>query len=233
MTDNLNSESDKIKIRLDHKLEPLHNNATPVEYRVWTNKFAVFFCESKLDKADIIEPQQALLKLLDSQIAAELRGRMDYETPIFRIKQQAPLVHGTIQAMDIQTLSCFDVLDTHFRTANPIFKCHGELLKLKPNGNESFSPYMVCLKEHSEECHIHNITHEDVILLITTMHCDKEEPRKHIKRYINPSWLAVERLAENYKRSMIDKEPHKLKSPPGRNPTQGKHLNRTGPTNAK
>ena len=57
---------------------------------------------------------------------------------------------------------------------------------------------------------LHSISHEDVILLIATMHCNKEELRKDIKRYRNPTWLAVEQLAENYKRSMVDEEPHKV-----------------------
>ena len=69
---------------------------------------------------------------------------------------------------------------------------------------------MTRLKETSEECDLHNISHEDVILLIATMHCNKEELRKDIKRYRNPTWLAVEQLAENYKRSMVDEEPHKV-----------------------
>ena len=111
--------------------------------------------------------------------------------------------------MDVQTLSCFKALDTHFSTANPRFKRQGELLKLKPNRNESFSAYMARLKEHSEESNLHNITHEDVILLIATMHYIEEELGKDIKHFVNPSWLVVERLAEKYERSMIDEEPHK------------------------
>lgn len=42
----------------------------------------------------------------------------------------------------------FNALDMHIRTANPIFKCWGELLKLKPNSKKSFPAYMASLKEH-------------------------------------------------------------------------------------
>ena len=108
MTENLNSQNDKIKIWLDPKPLPLRHDATPVEYRVWTKGFKRFFGGSKLVKADIIEQQQAHLKLLDSQLAAKLRGRINDKTPIFPSKQQARLVDGTIQAMDIRTLSCFE-----------------------------------------------------------------------------------------------------------------------------
>ena len=69
---------------------------------------------------------------------------------------------------------------------------------------------MTRLKEISEECDLHNIKHEDVILLIATMHCNKEELRKDIKRYRNPTWIAVEQLTENYERSMVNEEPHKV-----------------------
>ena len=69
---------------------------------------------------------------------------------------------------------------------------------------------MTRLKETSEECDLHNISHEDVILLIATMHCNKEELRKDIKRYRNPTRLAVEQLAENYERSMVDEVSHKV-----------------------
>ena len=49
----------------------------------------------------------------------------------------------------------------------------------------------------SEECYLHSIMHRGVILLIATMHCNKEELCKDIKLYINPFWLAVEWIAEN------------------------------------
>ena len=42
------------------------------------------------------------------------------------------------------------------------------------------------------------------------MHCNKEELRKDIKRYRNPTWLVVEQPAKNYERSMVDEEPHKV-----------------------
>ena len=42
------------------------------------------------------------------------------------------------------------------------------------------------------------------------MHCNKEELRKDTKRYRNPTWIAVEQLAENYERSMDDEVPHKV-----------------------
>ena len=98
-----------------------------------------------------------------------------------------------------QGTSCFAILETLFQVSNPLFKQRSELLKLKPSQGEQFTSYMTRLKETSEECNLHNISHEDVILLIVTMHCNKEELRKDIKRYRNPTWIAVEQLAENYK----------------------------------
>ena len=68
---------------------------------------------------------------------------------------------------------------------------------------------MTRLKEMSEDCNLHNISHKDVILLIAIIHCNKEELRKDIKRYRNPTWLAVEQLAEIYERSIVGKETHK------------------------
>ena len=41
------------------------------------------------------------------------------------------------------------------------------------------------------------------------MHCNNEELRKDIRRYRNPTWIAVEQLAENYERSIVNEEPHK------------------------
>ena len=80
-----------------------------------------------------------------------------------------------------QGTSCFAILETHFQVSNPLFKRRSELLKLKPTQGEQFTSYMNRLKETSEECDLQNISHEDVILLIATMHCNKEELRKDIK----------------------------------------------------
>ena len=109
-----------------------------------------------------------------------------------------------------QGTSCFAILETHFQVSNPLFKRRSELLKLKPSQGEQFTSYMTRLKETSEECDLHNISHEDVILLMATMHCNKEDLRKDIKRYRNPTWIAVGQLAENYERSMVNEEPHKV-----------------------
>ena len=54
--------TDKVKIRKYFKPETLTNNATPVEFRIWTKEFKVFFRSSNLGKGDRIEQQQALIK---------------------------------------------------------------------------------------------------------------------------------------------------------------------------
>ena len=45
----------------------------------------------------------------------------------------------------------------------------------------------VLYDQAKKESDLHNILHEDVILLIATMHCNKEEQGKDIKRYTNPT----------------------------------------------
>ena len=90
------------------------------------------------------------------------------------------------------------VVDAHFQINNLIFKHRSELIKPNKPG-EQFTSYMTRLKETTEECNLQNISHKDVILLIATIHRNTEELRKEIKRYRNPTWLAVEQLAENYK----------------------------------
>ena len=145
-------------------------------------------------------------------MAAKLRGKIDDDTPVFTEAAVAHNMAGEAVPMAArpQGTSCFAILETHFQVSNPLFKRRSELLKLKPTKGEQFTSYMTRLKETSEECDLHNISHEDVILLIATMQCNKEELRKDIKRYRNPTWLAVEQLAENYERSMVNEEPHKV-----------------------
>ena len=79
-------EIDKVKIRTDLNPETLTNDATPVEFRIWTKEFKVFFRSSNLGKGDKIKQQQALIKLIDSVLAAKVRGK---------ILRQHPRVHGS------------------------------------------------------------------------------------------------------------------------------------------
>ena len=58
-------ETDKVKIRVDLKPETLTNDATPLEFRIWTKEFKVFFQSSNLGKGNKIGQQQALIKLID------------------------------------------------------------------------------------------------------------------------------------------------------------------------
>ena len=141
-----------------------------------------------------------------------MRGKIDDDTPVFTKAAAAHNMAGEAVPLDArpQGTSCLTILETHFQVSNPLFKRRSKLLKLKPTQGEQFTSYTTRLKETSEECDLHNISHQDVILLIATMHCNKEELRKDIKRYRNPTWLAVEQLAENYERSMVDEEPHKV-----------------------
>ena len=76
-------DTDKVKIRTNLKPDTLTNDATPVKFRIWTKEFKVFFCSSNLTKGDKIEQQQALIKLIDSVLAATLRGKIDNNTPVF------------------------------------------------------------------------------------------------------------------------------------------------------
>ena len=70
-------KTNKVKIRVDLKPETLTNDATPVEFRIWKKEFKVFFPGSNLWKGEKIEQQQALIKLIDSVLAAKLRGKID------------------------------------------------------------------------------------------------------------------------------------------------------------
>ena len=123
-------EVDKVKIRVDLKPETLTNDATPIEFRIWTKEFKVFFRSSILWKGERIEQQQALIKLIDSVLAAKLRGK------IYDVFTEAAAAHnmaGEAVPMDgrPQGTSCFAILETHFQVSNPLFKHRSELLKLR------------------------------------------------------------------------------------------------------
>ena len=143
-------EVDKVKIRVDLKPETLANDATPVEFRIWTKEF---FQSSNLWKGEKIEQQQALIKLIDSVLAAKLRGKIDDDTPVFTETTAAQNMAGEAVPLHAQPqgTSCFAILETHFKVSNPLFKRRSELLKLKPTQGEQFTSYMNRLKETSEE----------------------------------------------------------------------------------
>ena len=146
-------EVDKVKIRVDLKPDTLAHDATPVEFRIWTKEFKVFFRSSNLWKGEKIEQQQALIKLIDTVLAAKLRGKIDDDTPVFTATTAAQNMDGEAVPLDArpQGTSCFAILETHFQVSNPLFKRRSELLKLKPTQGEQFTSYMNRLKETSEE----------------------------------------------------------------------------------
>ena len=109
-----------------------------------------------------------------------------------------------------QGTSCFAILETHFQISNPLFKQRSELLMLKPSQGEPFTSYMTRLKETSEECDLHNISHEDVILLIATMHCNKERTTKKGHKEIQEPDLDSGRTTSLKLRPLVDEEPHKV-----------------------
>ena len=76
-------ETDQVKIRTDIKPKTVTNDATPIEFRIWTKELKVFFQGSNFGKGDRIEQPQALIKLIDSVLAAKLRGKIDDDTPVF------------------------------------------------------------------------------------------------------------------------------------------------------
>ena len=102
-----------------------------------------------------------------------------------------------------------EVLEKIFREYNPVFQRRCELIHLKPNKGEKFSLYMSRLIEMSEECDLHELTHADFILLVATMHCNRDKLRREIKSVRQPTWIEIEAMVEDYKRSMIGKESQK------------------------
>ena len=109
-------ETDKIKIRVDLKPETLTNKATPVEFRIWTKEFKVFFRSSILWKGERIEQKQALIKLIDSVLEAKIRGKIDDDTPVFTEAAAAHNMAGKAIPMDARPQG------THFQVSNPLFK---------------------------------------------------------------------------------------------------------------
>lgn len=120
-----------------------------------------------------MEQQQALIKLIDSVLAAKLKAKIKDNTPVFTEHSQAQDMNGNNDPIDAQPqeTSCFAILESHYQICNQIFKRRSRLLKLKTSMREQFSSYKTRLKETSEECDLH-ISHKDMILLITTMHCN-------------------------------------------------------------
>ena len=51
----------------------------------------------------------------------------------------------------------------------------------------------------SEECDLHKLTHEAFILLVATMHCNRDELRSEIKRVRQPTWIEIEAMVEELK----------------------------------
>ena len=93
-------DTDKVKIRTDLKPETLTNDATSMEFRIWTKEFKVFFRSSNLGKGDKIEQQQALIKLIDSILAAKVRGKIDDDTPVFTEAVAAQNMAGKAVPLD-------------------------------------------------------------------------------------------------------------------------------------
>ena len=102
-----------------------------------------------------------------------------------------------------------EVLEKIFRESNPVFRRTSELIHLKPNKGETISSYMSRLIQMSEECDLHELTHEDFILLVATMHCNRDELRREIKWVRQPTWIEIEAMVEDYERSMIGEESQK------------------------
>ena len=93
-------DTDKVKIRTDLKTGTLTYDTTPVKFRISTKEFEVFFWNSNLGKRDRIELQQALIKLIDSVLAAKLRGKIDYNTPVITEINAAQNMAGEAVPLD-------------------------------------------------------------------------------------------------------------------------------------
>ena len=61
----------------------------------------------------------------------------------------------------------------------------------------------------SKEYDLHELTHEDFILLVATMHCNRDELQREIKKVCQPTWIEIEAMLEDYERSMIGEESQK------------------------
>ena len=62
--------------------------------------------------------------MIDSVLAAKLRGKIDDDTPVFTEAIAAHNMAGKAVPLDARTqeTSCFAILETHFQVSNPLFK---------------------------------------------------------------------------------------------------------------
>jgi len=88
--------------------KPLLRDSTPVEMRVWAERFKAFYLASKLDRAPIEEQHAYFKACLEDQLADRLSALIQPASPVLKHHNN-------------REKSCMDLLDDTFRAVHPLF----------------------------------------------------------------------------------------------------------------
>ena len=142
------------KPKVQEALRPfkLKTNHTPVDLRSWLGKFQAYFTSSGLHAYSAQEQHAFLFNCMTPDLEVRIKENDNFT-------QDMPLYSDDDSVSGVMTL-----LETEFLQAYPLFNRRLDFFRLKQAQGQTFSDFMLKLKQKGEEADLHKLNTEELYI---------------------------------------------------------------------
>lgn len=163
---------------------------TPVELKVWIQKFEAFFVASRLRLAPIQEQQAYFRACVEESLLARFNDRIQANTAVL----PNPNMPGEE--------NCIQFLKEEFRDQHPLVSRRYNFFKDAQKPGQLFSDWSIGLKKIGDEAELVRCTEDDIYLMRYLTGGYDERLRRRLLRVENPTRILLDREVQKYEAEM-------------------------------
>lgn len=159
---------------------------SPVELRIWVQKFEAFFVASRLHLAPIQEQHAYFRACVDEPLLARFNSRIGANTMV--------LEDPALPAAE----SCMQFLKEEFKDQHPLVSRRHDFFKEMQKPGEQFSDWAIRLKRLGDEAELVACTEDDLYVMRYLTGGLDERLRRRLLRVENPSKVLLDKEIQRY-----------------------------------
>jgi len=166
--------------------EKLLRQHTPVELKLWIQKFEAFFVASRLRLAPIQEQQAYFRACVEEALMARFNDRIGANTAVL----PNPQMPGDE--------SCIQFLKEEFRDQHPLVSRRYNFFKETQKPGQAFSDWAISLKRYGDEAELVRVTEDDIYVMRYLTGGYDERLRRRLLRVEEPTRILLDREVQRY-----------------------------------
>ena len=191
---------EEARIRPNDALKPftLTKEHSPVEMANWVKQFKAYFTTSNFAACAVAEQQAYFRSVIDANLESRIADRVLPSTPVF--------------SENANISSCVSILEEEFEAKYPLAMRRVDLFNCRQSEGQLFSDFAANVRAKADRANLHELTPNDVVLLIYITGCRDKKLREKFLEEKEPTLTVFhEVIRQHESAAFAEKSLHKSK----------------------